>query len=128
MRGNDFLPRTCFILNNIYFYFILNFSIFSIGRPVFKEIVSLSKISSKFFAISSNFEIINGKYPSHFSTAAGLISSVEDLAKFALMLLNNGEYNSNQIISSKIIDECTTKQSEQSDRALGWDTKSIDGY
>ncbi len=59
---------------------------------------------------------------------AGLFSTVEDLAKFAMMLLNNGEYNGNQIISSKIIDEWTTKQSEQSDRALGWDTKSIDGY
>jgi CubicO group peptidase (beta-lactamase class C family) len=59
---------------------------------------------------------------------AGLFSTVEDLAKFAMMLLNSGKYNSNQIISSKIIDEWTTKQSEQSDRALGWDTKSIDGY
>jgi CubicO group peptidase (beta-lactamase class C family) len=59
---------------------------------------------------------------------AGLFSTVEDLSKFALMLLNNGEYNGNQIISSEIIDEWTTKQSEQSDRALGWDTKSTDGY
>ena len=33
-----------------------------------------------------------------------------------------------EIISNKIIDEWTSRQSTQSDRALGWDTKSMDGY
>lgn len=59
---------------------------------------------------------------------AGLFSTVEDLSKFAKMLLNNGIYEDQQIISKDIIDEWTTKQSEQSDRAIGWDTKSMVSY
>jgi CubicO group peptidase (beta-lactamase class C family) len=59
---------------------------------------------------------------------AGLFSNVEDLSKFAMMMLNYGEYKGEQIISYEIIDEWTTKQTEQSDRAFGWDTKSIEGY
>lgn len=59
---------------------------------------------------------------------AGIFSTTEDLAKFAMMMLNNGNYNDKQIISSNIIEEWTTKQTEQSDRGLGWDTKSVDGY
>lgn len=59
---------------------------------------------------------------------AGLFSTVEDLSIFVRMLLNNGKYKDHQVISSEIIEEWTTKQSEQSDRALGWDTKSMEGY
>jgi len=59
---------------------------------------------------------------------AGLFSTSEDLSKFVLMLLNDGEFQNQQIIDAKIIDVWTTKQSEQSDRALGWDTKSMEGY
>ncbi len=59
---------------------------------------------------------------------AGLFSTVEDLSKFAMMMLNYGEFENKRIISYEIIDEWTTKQSEQSDRALGWDTKSVEGY
>ncbi len=55
---------------------------------------------------------------------AGLFSTAEDLSKFARMLLNGGVYNGKQIINKKTIDEWTTKQSEQSDRGLGWDTRS----
>lgn len=55
---------------------------------------------------------------------AGLFSTAEDLSKFVMMLLNNGKYKNQQIISSQIIDEWTTRQSNQSDRGLGWDTKS----
>jgi CubicO group peptidase (beta-lactamase class C family) len=55
---------------------------------------------------------------------AGLFSTTEDLSKFAMMMLNNGKYNDQQIIDAKIINQWTTKQSDQSDRGLGWDTKS----
>ncbi len=55
---------------------------------------------------------------------AGLFSTAEDLSKFIRMLLNGGKFNGKQILNKKIIDEWTTKQSEQSDRALGWDTRS----
>ena len=55
---------------------------------------------------------------------AGLFSTAEDLSKFARMLLNGGVYNGKQIINKKIIDEWTTKQTKQSDRGLGWDTRA----
>jgi beta-N-acetylhexosaminidase len=59
---------------------------------------------------------------------AGLFSTSNDLSKFVMMLMNDGEFNDQQIIDPIIIEEWTTKQSEQSDRALGWDTKSMEGY
>lgn len=59
---------------------------------------------------------------------AGLFSTTSDLSKFVKLLLNNGNYEGEQIISSEIVKEWTTRQNEQSDRALGWDTKSINGY
>ena len=59
---------------------------------------------------------------------AGLFSTVEDLSKFVLFLMNNGKYKDKQIINSVIIEDWTTKQSEQSTRGLGWDTKSVDSY
>ncbi len=55
---------------------------------------------------------------------AGLFSTAEDLSKFIRMLLNGGVYNGKQIINKKTIDEWTTKQTKQSDRGLGWDTRS----
>jgi len=55
---------------------------------------------------------------------AGLFSTAEDLSKFVRMLLNDGEFNHNKVIKKETIDEWTTKQSSQSDRGLGWDTKS----
>lgn len=59
---------------------------------------------------------------------AGLFSTAKDLSNFAIMLLNEGKFKDTQIVSSKTIDEWTTKQSDQSDRGLGWDTKSVEGY
>jgi len=59
---------------------------------------------------------------------AGLFSTAKDLSNFVLMLLNEGMYGNEQIIKSKTIDLWTTKQSDQSDRGLGWDTKSVNGY
>ena len=55
---------------------------------------------------------------------AGLFSTVEDLSKFVRMLLNGGKYKGKQIINPKTIEEWTTKQSNQSDRGLGWEVKS----
>ncbi|MCP5063082.1 MAG: serine hydrolase [Ignavibacteriae bacterium] len=55
---------------------------------------------------------------------AGLFSTAEDLSKFARMLLNNGKFNHNNFIKKETIEEWTTKQSDQSDRGLGWDTRS----
>jgi beta-N-acetylhexosaminidase len=59
---------------------------------------------------------------------AGLFSTTEDLSKFVMMYLNNGKFNGKQILDSKLIDEWTTRQSDKSDRGIGWDTKADDGY
>lgn len=56
---------------------------------------------------------------------AGLFSTAEDLSKFALMLLNNGVYNSKVILNVKTIDlmsKCWTKGLNET-RGLGWITK-----
>ena len=53
---------------------------------------------------------------------AGLFSTAGDIAKVLQMLLQDGEFNGKQII--KLF---TKRQSEESTRALGWDTKSKTG-
>lgn len=55
---------------------------------------------------------------------AGLFSSARDLAKFAQMLLNGGEYAGRRFIKAHTIAQFTQRQSEGSSRALGWDTPS----
>ncbi|MDX1700738.1 MAG: serine hydrolase, partial [Melioribacteraceae bacterium] len=55
---------------------------------------------------------------------AGLFSTASDLAKFSQMMLNDGYYKGVNIIDKNIIDEWISRQTDQSDRALGWDTKS----
>ena len=44
------------------------------------------------------------------------------------MLLNDGEYKNRLIFEPELLKIWTSKQSDQSDRALGWDTKSEKGY
>lgn len=58
---------------------------------------------------------------------AGLFSTASDISHLLLMLLNKGNYNSKQIIKGKTIQLFTKRYSQQSTRALGWDTKSNTG-
>ena len=58
---------------------------------------------------------------------AGLFSNVEDLAKFLLLILNKGIYKNKRIINSETVELFTKRQSQESSRALGWDTKSETG-
>jgi CubicO group peptidase (beta-lactamase class C family) len=55
---------------------------------------------------------------------AGLFSTAGDVAIFAQMLLNGGEYNSVRIVSPATIARWTAPQVRGSSRALGWDTPS----
>jgi CubicO group peptidase (beta-lactamase class C family) len=55
---------------------------------------------------------------------AGLFSSARDLAIFAQMMLNGGEYGGVRILHPNTIPRWTARQSEGSSRALGWDTPS----
>jgi CubicO group peptidase (beta-lactamase class C family) len=53
---------------------------------------------------------------------AGLFSTATDLAVFAQMLLNGGEYAGVRIVSPQTIARWTARQGKASSRALGWDT------
>jgi CubicO group peptidase (beta-lactamase class C family) len=55
---------------------------------------------------------------------AGLFSSVRDLAVFAQMMLNGGEYGGVRILQPGTIARWTARQGVRSSRALGWDTPS----
>jgi CubicO group peptidase (beta-lactamase class C family) len=53
---------------------------------------------------------------------AGLFSSARDLAVFAQMMLNGGEYNGARILDPNTIARWTARQNPRSSRAMGWDT------
>ena len=55
---------------------------------------------------------------------AGLFSSVQDMARYAFMLMNGGSYTGRQFLSPEIIDYFTRHQSPINQRALGFDRKS----
>jgi CubicO group peptidase (beta-lactamase class C family) len=55
---------------------------------------------------------------------AGLFSTAPDLAVFAQMMLNGGEYNGVRILQPATIARWTAPQVRGSSRALGWDTPS----
>jgi CubicO group peptidase (beta-lactamase class C family) len=55
---------------------------------------------------------------------AGLFSTAPDLAIFAQMLLNGGQYNGVQIVKPATVARWTSVQGRGSSRALGWDTPS----
>jgi CubicO group peptidase (beta-lactamase class C family) len=55
---------------------------------------------------------------------AGLFGSVRDLAAFAQMMLNNGEYGGVRLFRPATIARWTAPQGRGSSRALGWDTPS----
>jgi CubicO group peptidase (beta-lactamase class C family) len=53
---------------------------------------------------------------------AGLFSTARDLAIFAQLMLNRGEYGGRRYIRAETVDLFTRRHSAQSSRALGWDT------
>ncbi len=55
---------------------------------------------------------------------AGLFSTADDVAKLAYTVLNHGNYGGLQLFKASTVDNWTTKQTSQSTRGLGWDTKS----
>jgi beta-glucosidase-like glycosyl hydrolase/CubicO group peptidase (beta-lactamase class C family) len=61
---------------------------------------------------------------------AGLFSTAEDLARYAAMYLNGGEYNGHRFFRPETIALFTTRfpSTLESTRALGWDTRSLTGY
>lgn len=59
---------------------------------------------------------------------AGLFSTVDDLSKFCRMILNEGKFEDKQILNKETINLFTKRYSERSSRAIGFDTKSDNGY
>jgi CubicO group peptidase (beta-lactamase class C family) len=55
---------------------------------------------------------------------AGLFSTARDLAVFATMLLNGGEYNGVHIVKAATLVRWTAPQNRESSRTLGWDSPS----
>lgn len=53
---------------------------------------------------------------------AGLFSSARDLATFAQMMLNGGEYAGRRVLKPQTIARWTARQRKDGSRALGWDT------
>lgn len=53
---------------------------------------------------------------------AGLFSSSRDLAVFAAMLLNGGEYRGTKLVRPETIARWTSRQTRGSSRTLGWDS------
>lgn len=58
---------------------------------------------------------------------AGLFSTAKDISHLLQMLLQNGFYQGRQIVKKETVELFTKKQSAQSTRALGWDTKDEKG-
>lgn len=60
---------------------------------------------------------------------AGLFSTAMDIAKFAQLFVNSGNWNGSRLFSSHQIKKYTRRQNLPvgSDRALGWDTPSQNG-
>jgi CubicO group peptidase (beta-lactamase class C family) len=54
---------------------------------------------------------------------AGLFSTTSDLAIFMQMLLNGGSYGGTRYLQEATVRQFTTRPSERSSRAIGWDTK-----
>jgi beta-glucosidase-like glycosyl hydrolase/CubicO group peptidase (beta-lactamase class C family) len=55
---------------------------------------------------------------------AGLFSSVQDIAKYSLMLLNRGDYAGENVIEAEVVEQFTSHQSPVNHRGLGFDRKS----
>lgn len=53
---------------------------------------------------------------------AGLFSSARDLATFAQMMLDGGEYGGRRVLKPQTIARWTARQRKDGSRALGWDT------
>lgn len=58
---------------------------------------------------------------------AGLFSTAKDISKLMAMLMNQGKLNDKQFIQQGTIEYFTKRYSDESSRAIGWDTKSETG-
>jgi CubicO group peptidase (beta-lactamase class C family) len=59
---------------------------------------------------------------------AGLFSTSSDLSIFLQMIMNGGSYGGKQYLKPETIKHFATRQGKHSTRALGWDTKTMNGY
>ena len=58
---------------------------------------------------------------------AGLFSTANDISKLMAVLMNKGKLNDKQFIQQSTIEYFTKRYSDESSRAIGWDTKSESG-
>ena len=58
---------------------------------------------------------------------AGLFSTADDISKLIAVLMNKGKLNNQQFIQQSTVELFTKRYSEESTRAIGWDTRSETG-
>lgn len=55
---------------------------------------------------------------------AGLFSTAKDVSQLIFTLMNKGNFDGERIFNAETVEDWTSRQSAQSTRGLGWDTKS----
>ena len=58
---------------------------------------------------------------------AGLFSTATDISKLMVVLMNKGKFGNKQFIKQSTVEYFTKKYSDESSRAIGWDTRSEKG-
>jgi CubicO group peptidase (beta-lactamase class C family) len=95
-----------------------------VGNPAY-PFQSIFNDLAKPYNLNSGLEIVDGEYPSRFSTAAGLISTVDDLAKFDIALDQNiliSEHSKQEMFTPTI-----SNSGAELPYGLGWYSQSYQG-
>ena len=97
----------------------------------FAQIYEYNAVEENLSPFLDNFLGLNNYLtpPTFESGGAGLVSTVDDYSKFALMLLNNGVYNGTKILGHKTVDFLLQNQLNEKQRSsFSWDTLRGYGY
>jgi CubicO group peptidase (beta-lactamase class C family) len=102
------MPLDEFLMKNIFEPLKMQDTYFSLPKDKYSRLVTLYKMGNdgKLVKASGYFEY--PKQQTYFSGGAGLVSTAQDYARFAQMLLNKGELDGNRILSRKTIELMTS--------------------
>jgi CubicO group peptidase (beta-lactamase class C family) len=117
MPLEDFLQKNIYEPMGSYTMGYLPLRKFSSGRIAPTEKDTLFRKSLLIGYVHDQGAAMHGGIAGH----AGLFSTGNDLAKLGQMWLNKGTYGGKQFFKPETIDLFTSKQYENSSRALGWD-------
>jgi CubicO group peptidase (beta-lactamase class C family) len=102
------IPLDEFLMKNIFEPLKMQDTYFTLPKDKYPRLATLYKMGSdgKLIKASGYFEY--PKEQTYFSGGAGLVSTASDYARFAQMLLNNGELDGKRILSRKTIELMTS--------------------